>query len=439
MIFPISTPTRDVPQVIQEQEALGRNFVGSVKDMVRRTATLLFTWGATPSSNADAFYRLRTSNPKTIFDSKQISDNQPLFWDDAEVSGASTTTTYNANQASTTIAVIADTAGKRVRQTRRWFNYQPGKSQLVILTAVMAGNATKRIGQFNDNNGLFFQHTDTFSVGVRSYATGEAVTKLVPQSEWNIDKMDGTGNSGVELDGTKTNIYFIDYEWLGVGTVRYGVFNDGVPVYVHAEHNANKLGVVYMSSPNLPLRYEIENDGDNGASSLTHICSTIITEGGRDNTGLSRGISRGATPLVTLNDASIYPMFLVRLKSAYLGSLVGLIDYNILCTTTAEYDIHVIINPTIVGTAPSYGSLANSAIEFATPTNETTITGGTTMSIHTSSDTNQSIAGASISLNSELLIGSSISGTPDVLAIGVRRLTGTTETFYGSANFNETN
>ena len=101
--------------------------------------------------NVDAFARLRVSNPQTIFDSKQIADNQPLFWDDAEVSGAGTATLYNTNQASTTISVTANTAGKRVRQTRRWLNYQSGKSQLIIMTAVMSGNATKRIGQFTDD------------------------------------------------------------------------------------------------------------------------------------------------------------------------------------------------------------------------------------------------------------------------------------------------
>lgn len=34
------------------------------------------------SANLDAFARLRMSAPETVFDSKQLSDKQTLFWDD---------------------------------------------------------------------------------------------------------------------------------------------------------------------------------------------------------------------------------------------------------------------------------------------------------------------------------------------------------------------
>jgi hypothetical protein len=103
-------------------------------------------------SNMDAFYRMRVSNPQTIFDSKQLSDNQPLFWDDAQTSGSGTGSSFNANQASTTISVGNATAGTRVRQTFRHFNYQPGKSQLIIMTGIVGAAATgitKRLGLFN--------------------------------------------------------------------------------------------------------------------------------------------------------------------------------------------------------------------------------------------------------------------------------------------------
>jgi len=389
--------------------------------------------------NVDAFARLRVSNPQTIFDSKQLADNQPLFWDDAAVSGAGTATLYNTNQASTTISVTANTAGKRIRQTRRWLNYQSGKSQLIIMTAVMSGNATKRIGQFTDDNGVFFGHTNTFHVGVRSSTSGSPVDTIVPQSEWNIDKMDGTGASKITLDATKTNIYFIDYEWLGVGTVRYGVFYNGSPFYVHAIHNANVNTVVYMSTPNLPLRYEITNSGTNAASSLTHICTTVITEGGRHQYGTQRGISRGVTPLITLNDASTYPLIVIRLKQDYLGSLIRFIDFNALCTSTSEYLISIVYNPTFVGVGPVYTPLGNSSIEFALPTNQTTITGGTVMFNQLGSDTNQSQAIVSRAFDSDLVIGSAINGTADTIALCVQRLTGTTETFYAAMNFSETN
>jgi hypothetical protein len=194
------------------------------------------------SPSIDAFARARFSQPFTLFDSKQIWDdpdiannaeNYPLFWDNQEVSGGGTSTAFNVNRASTILGVSLNTAGERVRQTKQRFNYQPGKSQVGIFTCINLGSTSgiaKRVGLFDDANGLFFQSQDgVVSVVVRSFATGVAVDTAIPQSSWNKDKMDGTGASGVTLDFAKSQIPFVDFEWLGVGRVRFGWFVDGMP------------------------------------------------------------------------------------------------------------------------------------------------------------------------------------------------------------------
>jgi hypothetical protein len=404
--------------------------------------SLVFSNQASLAQNFDSFGRLRTAEPQTQFDSKQIADNQFLFWDDKEVSGSGTSSVYNTNRASTTLWVGAE-AGRRVRQTRRWFNYQPGKAQLVEETGVFGEpepGITRRVGLFNDQNGIFFQNDpDGAALGIRSFTTGTTVDRLFRQEDWNYDKMDGTGPSGFDLDFTKTQIFFFDFEWLGVGTVAYGFFVNRSPIYVHFEHHANKLEEVYMSTPNLPLRYEIENDGTGQAAFLKHICTTVINEGGRQATGLERGINRGLTPLVTNNDALIYPLSGLRLKSTHLGAFIRLIDFSLICTSTSDYAVYVIVNPTIVGTAPTWLDLEHSSIQYAIPTNTTTVTGGTVIYTAVSSDTNQAISGVQRTIESDLVIGSDIDGTPDTIFLCVQRLTGTTETFYAAINFSETN
>jgi hypothetical protein len=392
--------------------------------------------------NLDAFARLRVSNPQTIFDSKQISDNQPLFWDDQQVSGSGTSSVYDTNQASTTISVSNLTAGVRKRQTFRHFNYQSGKSQLIIMTAIMgsAGSGiTKRIGQFNSKNGLFFSYSNSIPyVNVRTYTSGSAVTTSIAQSAWNIDKLDGTGASGITLDFTKTLIYFFDYEWLGVGTIRYGFFVDGIPYYCHAINNSNINTLVYMSTPNLPLSYEVENDGTGGASSLVHICSTVITEGGRTDVGYPRSLNRGANTLITNNDTNIYPLIALRLKSNYLGALLRILSFNIECTSAATYAYYIIVNPTVTGTAFSWNSLTNSSVEYAYPTNATTISGGVELLSGLATDTNTVIQGSSGILDTDFALGSSIVEVSDIVCVAVQRLVGTTETFYSCINFRET-
>ena len=98
-------------------------------------------------------------------------------------------------------------------------------------------------------------------------ASGVIATKTVdtrvPQSEWNIDKADGTGPSGFILDITKIQMAYIDYSWYGAGKIRFG-FKDanGHVKYMHEFLHNNILEEAYMRSGNIPGRYEIENTSD---------------------------------------------------------------------------------------------------------------------------------------------------------------------------------
>jgi hypothetical protein len=402
--------------------------------------TLIRSIQYSDSANLDAFARLRMSSPETLFDSKQLADKQPLFWDDQLISGSGGASTYNTNQASTTLSVSASTACVRVRQTFRRFNYQPGKSLLFIQTFVLGSAATgirRKVGLFDSKNGLFLdQQSDGAGVTVRTFTSGSAVDTRVLQANWNLDKLNGTGASGITLDFTKTQIFFADFEWLGVGRIRFGFFVNGKPYYCHEVLNANSNTLVYMSVPNLPLRYEIENTGTGGAVGLTHICSTVISEGGLKDTGFPFGVSRGSTALTTLNNDSIYPLIALRLNSSYLASNIKILDFFINCTSTATYNWYIILNPTIVGTALSFTQVTNSSIDAdAARTNATTVTGGTVLLTGTTTQNNE--GGVAKIISSDFSFGSTIAGVSDVVVLAVQRITGTTETFYGSINWKD--
>ncbi len=168
-------------------------------------------------AGSDAFGRQRVSNPEMIFNSKQIFDNQPLYWDDVQESGSGTSSTYSNNTASSTLSVSASTVGKRTRQTFMRFNYQASKSQLIFITGILkaSGGGTgiiTRMGYFDDNNGLFLEcNAGTINLVRRTYVTGAAVDDTIPQSSWNLDAMDGSGPSKITLDFTKTQIFMMDY------------------------------------------------------------------------------------------------------------------------------------------------------------------------------------------------------------------------------------
>lgn len=396
----------------------------------------------------DSFGRYRISALETIFNSKQLSGPQGIFWDDVQTTGAGTSSTFNINQASTTIAVAAATAGTRVRQTFRSFNYQPGKGQLVFTTLVLGAAASgirRRTGLFNDNNGLFLQQTAAaLSVVVRSFTSGAPVDTVVDQSAWNLDTLDGTGPnsgnpSGILFDPTKIQLLVIDFQWLGTGQVRFGFYADGGLIYVHEFEFANVLSLVFMQIPNLPLRYEINNDGTGGAADLVTISSSVLSEGGEPDAGFALSTDRGDTPLVTLNNAAIYPLIAIRLKSAAQFAEVEPVAASVVCTSNAAYRMILLLNPTIVGVPLVFASVnPDSAVEAAVDsTNATTLTGGTQLG----SEYGQSATeGASaLTVPTSIQLGASVAGVSDILVFAVQRMTvgGAAETFYGSMGWRE--
>ena len=133
---------------------------------------------------------------------------------------------------------------------------------------------------------MFQMSGSSFGVVLRKTINGVKTDTFFSQSSWNLDKMNGTGPSGNILDTSKAQIYTMDYEWLGVGRVRYGVVQKGLLIYVHEINNYNTLDGVYLRSPNLPVRYEIATHKTTTTGSLmTQICSTVISEGGFQGVG----------------------------------------------------------------------------------------------------------------------------------------------------------
>jgi len=186
----------------------------------------------------------------------------------------------------------------------------------------------------------------------------------------------------------------------------------------------------------LPLRYEITNDGTGPAASFRHICSTVISEGGVQETGFPRVVKRMTTSLTTLNDADLYPLIAIRLKSGYFSSTVRASLFSLVCTSTAAYGWTFILNPTVTGTAFSWTSLANSSIEYdISRTSATKVSGGTELLAGVSQSVNEGRAEAAIT--TDFALGSSIAGVSDILVLAVQRMTGTTESFYGALNIND--
>lgn len=378
---------------------------------------------AADSASIDAFGRWRVSNIQTIFDSKQTGVGSQLYWDDQEVSGSGTGSSYSENEAATTISVSNTTAGKRVRQTKLRFNYQPGKSSLLLITFNMLGGATgivKQVGYFDDQNGIFLQNDEgTVNFVRRTYVSGSAIDNAVAQASWNIDTMDGNGPSGVTLDFTKVQIFFLDFEWLGVGRIRLGWVVDGHILYAHEMNHANVITTVYMSKPNLPIRYAIENDGTGAADELDVICCSVNSEGGVAKLGATRAKSNGNTGLVVTSSA-LRAAIGLRLKTTELDANVLIESVRIISRTINDsFRWELQLNPTVAGTF-TYSSVdAYSAVEAAVGATANTVTSGIILAAGVGKDTSS----VEVPVDLPYSLGSDISGTPDEIVLVIYNYT----------------
>ena len=273
-------------------------------------------------ANADAFGRTRVSNPLTLFDSShRYKDNN--LWEGLLV-GTGATVGFSTTEGLINIGIGTTAGCSVIRETTKVFSYQPGKSLLVLNTFVMNSpkeNLRQRVGYFGADNGMYLQVSGIGSTSVsfveRSLSTGTET--VVPQTEWNIDKLDGTGVSGYTLDISKAQILYMDIEWLGLGTVRVGFVINGQFIHCHSFHHANIIQSTYITTASLPLRYEIANTGiTTSSSTLKQVCSTVISEGGYELRGLQQAVNTPITAPVDLPSpaGTYYPVLSIRLKSS---------------------------------------------------------------------------------------------------------------------------
>jgi len=363
----------------------------------------------------DAFGRLRVSNSETLFDSKQIFDNGPLFWDDQQVSGSGTSSTHSTDLAASMIGVGA-VAGKRVRQTFMRFNYQPGKSQRIFLTCanLMTGvGITKGFGIGDDNNGLFLVCEEgTLKFVRRSHVTGSAVDS---ETELNTTLPDGT-----EIDLSKTMILDIDFEWLGVGRVRAGYVRGVTVDYLWTFTGVNNLSTVYMSTPNLPLRYWIENDGNGSADTFIHICASVMSEGGLQNNGILFSDNLGSDLVQANTIGTFYALLGIRLKVDHLGATVKIVNETVMASTVADFLWELRFNPTVAGTFNYSDYASYSAVQIAkgdvsgNPSTNTVTGGQKLRSSYGSGNTSQTAE-----IFTARHLGAAIDGTRDTLILCV--------------------
>jgi hypothetical protein len=222
------------------------------------------------------------------------------------------------------------TGGKAYMQSYEYLPYQPGRSQLAFVTFNMVAgvaNTLKFAGYSDGANGVEFQ-LDGTTKQFKLYSGTASGNLTVTQSSWNIDKLDGTGASGITLDITKVQILVIDIQALYAGRVRIGFDIGGEIIYAHQFLHANNIAPPYIQSANLPVRCGMTSTGT-VSTTMYFLCSAVISEGGSEDinvygytfaqdTGGSVSVGTGGTHLISLRPKTTFNSITNRTRVAFI-------------------------------------------------------------------------------------------------------------------------
>jgi hypothetical protein len=336
------------------------------------------------SGGGDSFGRFRVAAPTTIFQLLFQYDTQPLFQQFSTQGTGSITKTVN--ESSLSVSTGGTAAGAQaITQSKEYFPYEPGKSQQILISGLLGSqkaNVRSRIGYFDANNGVFFEidGSNGPAVVLRSNVGGSIVETRVLQADWSVDKVDGSGPSGVTIDFSKAQVFSIDFQWLGAGRVRFGFFVENVYAFCHTMPLGNNSTGPYMNTACLPVRAEITNTGVAASSTtMKKICVSVVSEGGQEKPLLLNfSASMDTTPVSV---STRRPILSIRPKLLFAGqqnrARIFLSDLVIL-SNQKDLQYELVYNGVLTGS--SFSSVdPNSGVEK--DTSATAISGGTVYKI----------------------------------------------------------
>jgi len=281
-----------------------------------------------------------------------------------------------------------------------------------------------------------FLESSNGEVSINIYRNGTLI-ESTPQSQWNVDKLDGSGTttgngagnrSRLNIDWTKDQIFFFDFQWLGSGRIRWGFVHDGDFIIFHESKHANNIQKVYMASPNHSLRWEVRSTG--GAGSMTHICGSVETEGAINENGYGFDISN-TNALSAPSSGNTYCALAWRFKTDNYNRIVKFLNASLLGTSNDSYRVRLLINPTIAG-ALTWIDKVDTPIEYAIGATTNTVTGGFSLGGRLFYQQTTSIS----EQDSSLRLGTKINGTSDIMALVVTPLSAGLS-YHASVNLRE--
>ena len=280
--------------------------------------------------------RVKISDSETLFFNTFQYGIETDVWDTGITGTASAT--HDLNLSHVDLSVGGALGDKIVRQTRHVQRYVPGRSSTLSFAINMNApveGVRKRFGLFTEStvdnllDGCWFEDTGAWIDNVPQYAcvvsNGAGGYISIPRSEWNGDKLDGTGISGILADPEKLQLISIDYEWYGAGQVKFGWVIDGRTRVVHTHSTANISVEPWASTPFLPIRMEMEviaTPTVTGPFIMIQGSNSLIAENSQGHTGTSQNVTSSILGTRNSGANEWNPVLSIRLNANDLGAVV---------------------------------------------------------------------------------------------------------------------
>lgn len=338
--------------------------------------------------DADGNLMLSSSSvPLTAFDDERVAqliavvgwtfnDNVNPDLVRATTTSAGSVTTSNSKAVLQTGAATSSSA---TISTVRALRYTPGLGALVRLTALFTtgvAGSSQLIGIGDSADGFFFGYQGaTFGIIRRQNSTDN----LTPQSSWNGDKLDGTGSSGVVLDPTKGNVYAIEFQWLGFGTIDFFIETPtGTFVLVHRIQYPNSDTNPRIFNPTLPLMAQVANTTNATNMTLQTSSGMGLVEGDPDAALITRNSANSSKTGISAENSIVT----IRNNTTFQGKTNRvriILDFSSVSVDgTQPAQVRLVKNATLGGT-PAFTDVNPNASVVAFDTAGTTVTGGTSI------------------------------------------------------------
>lgn len=153
--------------------------------------------------------------------------------------------------------------------------------------------------------------------------SGNATTNYwTYQADWNQDKLDGSGASGMTLDPSKLNVFQINYRWLGSGKIQFSIEDDvtGDLIPFHSIHYTNRHSEPHLNNPSFRLGYVAANLSGLGSNSKVGGASAMAGIEGQIPTN-TYTTGKGSGTKTNLASGSLHHMMSVRNSLIHAGKI----------------------------------------------------------------------------------------------------------------------